>query len=124
MAEPKALQESQNLSMFLATHDKIRTLLKERLEQIQGVDELLADVINLCISHFENKTYLLPSDKHMLIKVIGFSLYLMDGKDCNINKLDSKKRISLSRVDRIFKGEFHDQGDAERVVTRGHVEGS
>ena len=58
--------------MFLATHDRIRTLLKERLDQIQGVEELLADVVNLCVTHFENKTYLLSSDKHMLIKVIGF----------------------------------------------------
>ena len=66
----QALQESQNLSMFLATHDRIRILLKERIDQIQGVEELLADVVNLCVTHFENKTYLLPSDKHMLIKVI------------------------------------------------------
>ena len=71
----KALQESQNLSMFLATHDRIRTLLKERLDQIQGVEELLADVVNLCLNHFENKTYLLPSDKHMLIKVHEFCLH-------------------------------------------------
>ena len=36
-------------------------------------------------------------------QVIGFSLYLMDGKECNINKMDNKKRISLARVDRVFK---------------------
>ena len=35
--------------------------------------------------------------------MIGFSLYLMDGKECNINKMDNKKRISLARVDRVFK---------------------
>ena len=34
MTDQQALQESQNLSMFLATQNKIRDLLKETLEKI------------------------------------------------------------------------------------------
>ena len=35
--------------------------------------------------------------------MIGFSLSLLDGDNFNINKLDAKKRINLSQIDKIFK---------------------
>lgn len=44
-----------------------------------------------------------------VIQVMGFGLFLIDNmetegsREVNINKLDSKKRISLSRIDKIFK---------------------
>lgn len=103
MSDSATLQESQNLSMFLATQNKIRDDLKRNLENIPGCDELLADVINICLHMYENKMYLSPSEKHMLVKVMGFGLFLIDGEQCNINRLDQKKRIQLSKIDRIFK---------------------
>jgi hypothetical protein len=36
ISDSTALTESQNLSMFLATNDKIRTMLKTSLAQIEG----------------------------------------------------------------------------------------
>lgn len=69
MSDPQTLQESQNLSMFLATQNKIRVMLKETLQQIPGYEDLLCDVVNLCVYLYENKMYLLPSEKHMLVKV-------------------------------------------------------
>lgn len=69
ISDSNALTESQNLSMFLATNDKIRTMLKTSLAQIEGYEELLADVVNTSVHMFENKLYLLPSEKHMLVKV-------------------------------------------------------
>ncbi|PNI88415.1 CYFIP1 isoform 10, partial [Pan troglodytes] len=35
--------------------------------------------------------------------VMGFGLYLMDGSVSNIYKLDAKKRINLSKIDKYFK---------------------
>uniref|UniRef100_A0AAX7VWJ6 Cytoplasmic FMR1 interacting protein 1 n=1 Tax=Astatotilapia calliptera TaxID=8154 RepID=A0AAX7VWJ6_ASTCA len=35
--------------------------------------------------------------------VMGFGLYLMDGNSSNIYKLDAKKRINLSKIDKFFK---------------------
>uniref|UniRef100_A0A2K5F0U1 Cytoplasmic FMR1 interacting protein 2 n=1 Tax=Aotus nancymaae TaxID=37293 RepID=A0A2K5F0U1_AOTNA len=35
--------------------------------------------------------------------VMGFGLYLMDGNVSNIYKLDAKKRINLSKIDKFFK---------------------
>lgn len=103
LSDSESLQESQSLSMFLAMQNKIRDNLKESLESISGYEELFCDMVNLFINMFDTKQYVLPYEKHMLVKVIGFALYLMDGKHCNILKLDAKRRISLARVDKIFK---------------------
>ena len=64
-----AIELSQKLSLFLATKNKIRDILKDGLEKIQGFDELLSDVVNLCCKLYEQNMYLLPKDKHMLLKV-------------------------------------------------------
>jgi len=69
MADPQTLQESQNLSMFLATQNKIRDTLKQSVEDVAGSDDLLSDVVNLAVYMYENHMYLLPSEKHMLVKV-------------------------------------------------------
>ena len=39
----------------------------------------------------------------LLTQVMGFGLYLMDGNVSNIYKLDAKKRINLSKIDKFFK---------------------
>jgi cytoplasmic FMR1 interacting protein len=57
--------------MFLAIQNKIRDTVKENLEKIPGYEELLADVITLCVQMFETKMYLTPNEKHMLVKVCG-----------------------------------------------------
>lgn len=74
MADPQSLQESQNLSMFLATQNKIRDMLKESLESTPGYEELLADVVNISVHMYENRLFLEPSEKHMLVKVQMFSI--------------------------------------------------
>uniref|UniRef100_A0A8C5P959 Cytoplasmic FMR1-interacting protein n=1 Tax=Leptobrachium leishanense TaxID=445787 RepID=A0A8C5P959_9ANUR len=103
MADPQSIQESQNLSMFLANHNKITQSLQQQLEVIPGYEELLADIVNLCVDYYDNKMYLTPGEKHMLLKVMGFGLYLMDGSLSNIYKLDAKKRINLTKIDKFFK---------------------
>ena len=34
---------------------------------------------------------------------MGFGLFLMDSKEININKLDGRKKINLTKIDKIFK---------------------
>lgn len=43
--------------------------LQQQLEVISGYEELLADIVNLCVDCYENRMYLTPSEKHMLLKV-------------------------------------------------------
>ncbi|XP_045119572.1 cytoplasmic FMR1-interacting protein-like isoform X1 [Portunus trituberculatus] len=103
MSDTQSLQESQNLSMFLATQNKIRDTLKEKLTAIPSYEDLLCDVVNISMHMFENRMYLTPKEKHMLVKVMGFGLFLVDSEICNINKLDQKKKIKLDKIDKIFK---------------------
>uniref|UniRef100_A0A672QMY2 Cytoplasmic FMR1-interacting protein 1 homolog n=1 Tax=Sinocyclocheilus grahami TaxID=75366 RepID=A0A672QMY2_SINGR len=39
----------------------------------------------------------------MYFQVMGFGLYLMDGTNSHIYKLDAKKRINLTKIDKFFK---------------------
>lgn len=41
MSDTQSLQESQNLSMFLATQNKVRDTLKEKLQAIPAHEDLL-----------------------------------------------------------------------------------
>ena len=47
--------------------------------------------------------YLTPKEKQMLVKVMGFGLFLIDSELSNINKLDQKKKLRLDKIDKIFK---------------------
>jgi len=102
IADSQAIQESQNLSMFLAKQGSIREELKKALEKIRNFEELLCDIINICLLMFEQKSYLSPAEKHMLVKVMGFGLFLLDNETININKLDQKKKIRLDKLDKVF----------------------
>ncbi len=46
-----------------------REELKKALEKIKNFDDLLCDIVNICLLMFEQKTYLTPAEKHMLVKV-------------------------------------------------------
>uniref|UniRef100_A0A0N5A899 Cytoplasmic FMR1-interacting protein n=1 Tax=Syphacia muris TaxID=451379 RepID=A0A0N5A899_9BILA len=101
MADTSTIQEMQNLSMFLATQNKIKTDLQKELCKIKGFEELLADVINICSVLFENHMYITPADRHMFVKAIAFALFLMGGEA--MSKLDQRKRINIAKLDKIFQ---------------------
>jgi len=102
IADSQAIQESQNLSMFLAKQGSIREELKKAMEKIKNFEDLLCDIINICLLMYEQKTYLTPAEKHMLVKVMGFGLFLLDSENVSINKLDQKKKIRLEKLDKVF----------------------
>lgn len=103
MSDTQAIHDMQNLSMFLATQNKIKDDLKLQMKTIEGYEELLSDVVNICAHMYEQQLYISPNEKHMFVKVIAFSLFLMDGDVANIAKLDQKKRLNIQRLDKIFK---------------------
>ncbi len=72
LADPTALQESQTLSINLAQQNKIRMQVKEDLSRIPGHEDLLADIVNLCLHLYEAQMFLEPSEKYMLVKVRVF----------------------------------------------------
>jgi hypothetical protein len=48
------------------------------LEKIRNYEDLFCDIINIGLQMFEHRNYLTPAEKHMLVKVMGFCLFLID----------------------------------------------
>ncbi|PAA91196.1 hypothetical protein BOX15_Mlig033928g1, partial [Macrostomum lignano] len=104
MTDPAVLHDAQTLTMFLAEQNKIRKTLKDELQKIEGFEDLFAEVINTAVMMYENRLFLYPSEKHLLVKVIGFSIFIINtNPSININKMDAKRRICIAKIDAIFK---------------------
>ncbi|CAD5220900.1 unnamed protein product [Bursaphelenchus okinawaensis] len=101
--EMMSYQKVHDLSLFLAMQHRIKESLKERLVQIEGYEEVLADVVNICSFFFEHQIFVVPDEKHMFVKVIAISLFLIDGAGDNVKKLDHAKRISIQKLDKLLK---------------------
>ena len=43
--------------------------------KIKNFEDLLCDIINICLLMYEQKTYLTPAEKHMLVKVTFRIIY-------------------------------------------------
>jgi len=56
--------------MFLATRDYLTSELKKALDAAKGTEETLEDFVELCAELLENKSYVYPETKHILLKVI------------------------------------------------------
>ncbi|KAA3681564.1 cytoplasmic FMR1 interacting protein [Paragonimus westermani] len=104
-----AMEESQNVSMFLAKQKIIRDTLKERLNAVDGYEDLLVEIIHNSAQMYEHKVYVLPEEKHTHVIVIAFSLYLLDssrlvdGKQVGVNVNKLAKRLNIPKLDRILK---------------------
>ncbi|CAL1540993.1 unnamed protein product [Lymnaea stagnalis] len=94
----------QKLSLSLATQNKIRDTLKIRVSAIPGYEELIIDIVNICVMMYEKDMYLEPTEKHMLVKVMAFGLFIMDTPTGpNIYRLNDKRKVNLSKIDKILK---------------------
>ena len=85
----------------------IREELKMSLGRIKNFEDLLCDIINICLLMYDQKKYLSPVEKHMLVNVMAFSLFLLDNEKASIQaisiyKLDKEKKIKISKLDKVF----------------------
>ena len=62
--------ESEELQFFLATRSALLGNVKKSLESISGFEDLLGNVIALCVSMYETQGYLLPAEKRGLVEVM------------------------------------------------------
>jgi len=102
-SDPKVIQEAQAMTMFLGTHYIFRSKIKEQIQAIPGYEDILCEVINVSLHSYEQGTFLTPNNKHNLVKSIGYTLFLLDGLEINMNRMDAKKRINISKIDKLFK---------------------
>eukprot|EP00039_Didymoeca_costata_P002102 m.57505 g.57505 ORF g.57505 m.57505 type:complete len:1269 (-) comp11113_c1_seq1:133-3939(-) len=99
---PAALAETQSVGVFLASQNSITLLLQSELQKIDNYEQVLAEIVNECATLYEGGFYVLPEDKHMLVKVMAYGLFLMDSKDPKKTLMKSK-HVDLKRFDKIFK---------------------
>ena len=62
---------------------------------MKNYEELFCDIINICLQQFENKDYLTPEEKHMLVKVMGFCLFLIDSEQGVVHQIFQQSRILM-----------------------------
>lgn len=76
--DPQDIMEVQHIGLWLATQRSIEQNLEQELLKIDNYQDALAEIVNECASLLENESYVLSSEKHMLLKTAAFGLYLMD----------------------------------------------
>lgn len=102
--QDKATQENHQLHLFLANQNSITTQLKADLEapELEGYQDVLAHIANMCAEHFEEGRYVTPSDKFRLLRVMPYIIFLMDHADAKKSVLKCKS-IKPERFAKIFK---------------------
>eukprot|EP01114_Cavostelium_apophysatum_P018213 TRINITY_DN5592_c0_g1_i1.p1 TRINITY_DN5592_c0_g1~~TRINITY_DN5592_c0_g1_i1.p1 ORF type:complete len:1338 (-),score=458.14 TRINITY_DN5592_c0_g1_i1:118-4131(-) len=96
-------QENHTLYLFLAHQNSITTELKTELQQIPGFDDVLTVIVDTCADILEAGRYLLPNEKHCLLRVMPYVLFLMDGEQNSQYNIFKSKKLKLNRFSSIFK---------------------
>ncbi|OAF71642.1 Specifically Rac1-associated protein 1 [Intoshia linei] len=96
-------EESFIMSLYLAKNNNIREDLIKSLKDVEGHQDLFSTIIAICTNRLEKEEYLLISEKHMYMMVIGWCLYIIDSPTWNIYKLEYKKEYNLTKIDKLFK---------------------
>jgi cytoplasmic FMR1 interacting protein len=68
-------------------------------------DDVLSMIVNQCAQYMEEEKYVLPAEKHCLLRVMPYGLFLMDGENNAKAELNifKNKRINLARFAKLFR---------------------
>ena len=91
------------LAFFLATQDQFFLDVKKMLATlVTSHEDVLQDMINLCIDRFESGEYLLPSTKFTYLKAMAVAIPLLDGEG-DEKDITKRKKFKLDKLGKIFK---------------------
>eukprot|EP01113_Clastostelium_recurvatum_P001498 TRINITY_DN1060_c0_g1_i3.p1 TRINITY_DN1060_c0_g1~~TRINITY_DN1060_c0_g1_i3.p1 ORF type:complete len:1328 (-),score=521.15 TRINITY_DN1060_c0_g1_i3:101-4084(-) len=96
-------QENNTLYLFLANQNSITTNLKTDLQNVEMYDDIFAVVVNQCADYLEAERYMLPIEKHCLLRVMPYCLFLMDNEKDEKKNIFKRKDLALNRVAKLFK---------------------
>ena len=97
-------EESAQLYTFLSNNNSIISGLKDSLIKNSGYEDIIILLIERCTDNFEQGQYLFCDQKHALLRVLVFGIYLIDNKDTSKNNyLKKVGSSSLSRFYKLFK---------------------
>lgn len=66
-------------------------------------DDVISLVVNQCVDWLETERYLTPNEKHCLLRVMPYGLFLMDGEQNTQHNIFKSKKIKLNRFAAVFK---------------------
>ena len=108
-------QENHTLYLFLANQNAITQGLKEALKDIEkyflfvycrsfanSSEDVIGACINFCANRIDESQYLVPNEKHMLIRVIPFALFLIDSDDAKKDAFHYKF-LNPNQLKAVFK---------------------
>ena len=84
----------------LANQQSVLSALRDAVHKMPGHDTVLADMAMLAIEHLESEWWLLPREKHRLLRAAAHTLWLLDAPGANAF---AHKRIRRERFARWFR---------------------
>ena len=97
--------ENNLLQPFLANQKVMLTSLRTAVQRVPGFDNIVADMATLAIEHLEAEWYLLPHEKHRLLRSAAYALWLLDSPERGGTNAFTHKRIKKERFGKWFR--FH-----------------
>jgi len=98
--------EMKDLQPFWGLRQVLLNDLKREVQAVPGFDEVVATMASLAIDYLDNEWYVLPSEKHRLIRASAYALWLLDthgsDREPKINAFKHKK-IALKNFGRWLK---------------------
>eukprot|EP00316_Scyphosphaera_apsteinii_P002202 CAMPEP_0119338162 /NCGR_PEP_ID=MMETSP1333-20130426/95505_1 /TAXON_ID=418940 /ORGANISM="Scyphosphaera apsteinii, Strain RCC1455" /LENGTH=286 /DNA_ID=CAMNT_0007349377 /DNA_START=30 /DNA_END=886 /DNA_ORIENTATION=+ len=71
-------QENNLLQPFLAHKEKLLFEMKQAVHKVPGYDDVLAAMANLTLEYLEQGWYMLPKEKHRLLRGSAYLVWLLD----------------------------------------------
>ncbi|KNC47751.1 serine/threonine protein kinase [Thecamonas trahens ATCC 50062] len=73
--------DNQEMYLFLANQNIITNTLKQKLPQVSRYTTVLVLILEHCLQRWTGNLFLYPEEKHALLRVIPFSIFLYDSQD-------------------------------------------
>ena len=97
-------QANALLGPFLASKESMLSALKNAVFKLPGADDTLTTMANTCIDCLEQGLYVLPAEKHRLLRGAAYTLWLLDGAPLgDRGGANAFKKINKARFGKFMK---------------------
>ena len=93
--------ENAMLYPFLSNNNSIISGLKDSLIKSAGYEDIIILLMERCTENFEKNQYLFCDQKHSLLRVLVFGMFLIDNKDTSKNNY--LKKVGSNSLNRFYK---------------------
>ena len=72
-------------------------------KQMDRYDDVLMDLLTFCATQFEAGAYVLPFEKHALVRSIVYSLCLLDDGERDVRQALKRRKVNIDRFIKIMR---------------------